>query len=200
MNDFAAMPKSVVVYCASSNHISEIYMTAADVLAEKLVEHQIQIIYGGGGSGLMGRLANKALSLNGQVLGIIPGFMKDIKWDHPEVADMEVVADMHERKRKFIEKSEAIIALPGGPGTFEELFEAITLKQLGQHVHPIVIININGYFNPLLELLNKAIQEKFMAQHHRNAWVVIENPADIISAIRNAPPWSKDAIHSAALL
>ena len=119
-----ATPNSVVVYCASSNHIHEDYMVEADVVAEKLVEQKIKIVYGGGGSGLMGRLANRALALNGQVLGIIPGFMKDIKWDHPEVADMEIVADMHERKRRFIEQSDAIIALPGGPGTFEELFEA----------------------------------------------------------------------------
>lgn len=195
-----AIPKAVVVYCASSNHIHKDYMVAADILAEKLVEEKIKIVYGGGGSGLMGRLANRALALNGQVLGIIPGFMKDIKWDHPEVADMEIVADMHERKRRFIEQSDAIIALPGGPGTFEELFEAITLKQLGQHTHPIVIININGYYNPLIELLNNAISQKFMAEHHAKAWVVIEDPVNIISAIQNAPPWSKDAIHSAALL
>jgi len=195
-----ATSKAVVVYCASSNHIHEDYMLGADILAEKLVEQNIKIVYGGGGSGLMGRLANRALALNGQVLGIIPGFMKDIKWDHPEVADMEIVADMHERKRRFIEQSDAIVALPGGPGTFEELFEAITLKQLGQHTHPIVIININGYYNPLIQLLHNAISQKFMAEHHAKAWVVIEDPADIISAIQNAPPWSKDAINSAALL
>ncbi len=194
------MPKAVVVYCASSNRIDNRYMEAADSLAETLVNNNIKIVYGGGGSGLMGRLANKALSLQGQVLGIIPGFMKDIKWDHPEVADMEIVADMHERKRRFIEQSDAIVALPGGPGTFEELFEAITLKQLGQHTHPIVIVNINQYFDPLIALLQNAIDQQFMAPHHRYAWVVIEDPKDIINAIRNAPPWSKDAINSAALL
>lgn len=199
MTDTATI-KSVVVYCASSNHIHEDYKIAADVLAETLVAHGIRIVYGGGGSGLMGRLANKALSLNGQVLGIIPKFMKDIKWDHPEVADMEIVADMHERKRRFIEKSDAIIALPGGPGTFEELFEAITLKQLGQHTHPIVIVNTHNYYNPLLELLQNAIQQKFMSEHHGKAWVVIQNPAEAVEAIRHSTPWSKDAIHSAALL
>lgn len=194
------MPNAVVVYCASSNHIDPTYMLAADQLAEVLVQNQIKIVYGGGGSGLMGRLANKALSMNGKVLGIIPGFMKDIKWDHPDVADMEIVADMHERKRRFIEQSDAIIALPGGPGTFEELFEAITLKQLGQHTHPIVIININNYYHPLIQLLENAIEQKFMAEHHRNAWVVITDPSEAVNAIRNAPVWSKNAIHSAALL
>jgi len=191
---------TVCIYCASSNQIPQKYFEAAKQLAQTLAGAGINIVYGGGGSGLMGQVATTAMEHGGKVIGIIPAFMKAANWDHPEVQHIHVVADMHERKRKFIEQSDAIIALPGGCGTFEELFEAITLKQLGQHVHPIVIININGYFNPLLELLNKAIQEKFMAQHHRNAWVVIENPADIISAIRNAPPWSKDAIHSAALL
>lgn len=193
------MIKSVCVYCASSNQVDESYLQSAFELGKIFAKQNIEIVYGGGGSGLMGKLANGALHEGGKVTGIIPGFMKDVKWDHPDVANMQIVASMHERKRSFIEQSDAIVALPGGPGTFEELLEAITLKQLGQHTHPIVIVNLNNYFNPLIALLQQAIDQKFMAPHHALCWNVVNTIDEVIPAIINAHPWSKDAINTAAM-
>ena len=145
---------TVCIYCASSNQIPQKYFEAAKQLAQTLAGAGIHIVYGGGGTGLMGQVATTALQHGGHVIGIIPAFMKAANWDHPEVQHMHVVADMHERKRKFIEQSDAIIALPGGCGTFEELFEAITLKQLGRHTHPIIIVNVDGFYDPILQMLN----------------------------------------------
>ena len=192
--------QTVCIYCASSNQIPTKYFDATAQIARALVLHNITIVYGGGGTGLMGQLATTALENGGHVIGIIPAFMKAEKWDHPDVEHMQIVADMHERKRKFIEQSDAIIALPGGCGTFEELFEAITLKQLGQHTHPIIIVNVDGYYNDIINMLDKVVEEKFMGQHHRDCWSVITDPKNIIEAIQNAPEWSKDAIKTAALM
>jgi uncharacterized protein (TIGR00730 family) len=192
--------KTVCIYCASSNQVAPKYFQAAAELAKVLAGAGIHIVYGGGGTGLMGQVATSALEHGGHVIGIIPAFMKAENWDHPDVEHMHIVADMHERKRKFIEQSDAIIALPGGCGTFEELFEAITLKQLGQHTHPIIIVNVDGYYDDVLNMLNKAVNEKFMGQHHRDCWSVITDPKTIIHAIQNAPGWSEDAINTAALL
>jgi len=191
---------TVCIYCASSNQIPQKYFEAAKQLAQTLAGAGINIVYGGGGSGLMGQVATTAMEHGGKVIGIIPAFMKAANWDHPEVQHIHVVADMHERKRKFIQQSDAIIALPGGCGTFEELFEAITLKQLGRHTHPIIIVNVDGYYDALLMMLSKAVEDKFMGEHHRDCWSVITDPTTILEAIENAPGWSEDAINTAALL
>jgi len=172
--------QTVCIYCASSNQIPQKYFDAAKQLSQTLAEAGMQH--------------------GGHVIGIIPAFMKAAQWDHPEVENMHIVSDMHERKRKFIEQSDAIIALPGGCGTFEELFEAITLKQLGQHTHPIIIVNVDGFYDPILQMLNKVVEERFMGEHHRDCWSVITDPTTIIQAIENAPGWPEDAINTAALL
>ncbi len=186
--------KRVCVYCASSDKVNPVYFDAVAVLAKQLVDHNIQVVYGGGSTGLMGKLADEVIHLGGHVIGIMPNFMKDVEWAHKRVPEFHFVGDMAERKKKFLEISDALIALPGGCGTLEELFEAITLKRLGLFTKPIIILNINGYYNELIAFLDKSITEKFMAEKHREMWSILENPAEIITALQQAPEWSDDAI------
>jgi len=186
--------KRVCVYCASSDKVDEVYFDATAVLADVLVSNNIQVVYGGGATGLMGRLADEAIRKGGHVIGIMPNFMNDVEWAHKNVPEFHFVGDMAERKKKFLEMSDALIALPGGCGTLEELFEAITLKRLGLFTKPIIILNINGFYDHLVALLDKCIEEKFMSEKHREMWTIVDDPKYIISALANAPEWSNDAI------
>ncbi len=185
--------KRVCVFCASSSQCDPIYFEAADELGKQLAINGFTIVYGGGGVGLMGALADGALSAGGKVIGIIPKFMDELEWGHRGITELRLVEDIHERKRLLIEQVNAIIALPGGCGTFEELFEALTLKRLGLHFNKIIMINTNGYFNSCIDLLELSIKEKFMDPRHRLMWTVIEEPRQIIDAIKNAPDWFSDA-------
>jgi len=186
--------KRVCVYCASSDKVDPVYFDAVAVLAKQFVSNDIQVVYGGGATGLMGKLADEVISLGGHIIGIMPNFMNDVEWAHKHVPEFHFVGDMAERKKKFLEISDALVALPGGCGTLEELFEAITLKRLGLFTKPIVILNINGFYDHLVALLDKCIEQKFMAEIHRNMWSILEDPAEIITTLQQAPIWSEDAI------
>jgi uncharacterized protein (TIGR00730 family) len=186
--------KRVCVYCASSDKVDPVYFDAVALLAEKLVENNIQVVYGGGATGLMGKLADEVIRHGGHVIGIMPNFMNDVEWAHKHVPEFHFVGDMAERKKKFLEMSDALIALPGGCGTLEELFEAITLKRLGLFTKPILILNINGFYDHLVAMLDKCIKDRFMAEKHREMWTVLENPSEIMTAMENAPEWSENAI------
>lgn len=187
--------KRVCVYCASSDKVDSVYFDAAKTLARELVRHQFDVVYGGGAFGLMGALADEVMAHGGHVIGIMPHFMREVEWAHKKVPEFHFVGDMAERKKKFLEISDALIAMPGGCGTLEELFEAITLKRLGLFVKPIIILNINGFYDPLIALLDNCIQQKFMSELHRNMWVIIDEPEKIMDAIRMAPAWSENAIN-----
>ncbi|MBI2825562.1 MAG: TIGR00730 family Rossman fold protein [Planctomycetia bacterium] len=190
---------SVCVYCASSRQSHPEYLDAAARLGRLLAREKIKIVYGGGSAGSMGHLADGAIAEQGTVLGVLPQFMYDLEWGHKGLAELRVVNDLHERKRLMIDGVDAIVALPGGSGTLEELLEAITWKRLGLHVHPIVLVNVRGFFDPLVRLLEHAIAEKMMDERHRQMWTVADRPEDVLAAIRAAPPWSKDARQFAAL-
>lgn len=153
---------SVCVYSASSTKIDAVYFQAADTLGYLLAEHRIRLINGAGSIGLMRSVADAVLKNGGEVTGVIPRFMVEQNWHHTGLTELIEVESMHERKRKMADLSDGIIALPGGCGTLEELLEIITWKQLGLYLNPIVILNINGFFDPLLEMLEKAIDENFM--------------------------------------
>ncbi len=189
--------RRVSVFCASSAKVNGSYLEAATELGQILSNAGIAANYGGGGVGLMGALADSMLSAGGSIRGIIPKFMVEQSWNHPEVEDMVIVADMHERKKTLTENIDAFIALPGGVGTLEELLEMITLKQLGQLLVPIIIVNTNNFFDPFLEMLDHMIREQFMRKIHRDIWTVIEKPKDVLEAIRNAPEWNGSAIEYA---
>jgi uncharacterized protein (TIGR00730 family) len=124
---------------------------------------------------------------------VLPRFMFDLEWGHPGLSDLHLVSDLHERKRLMIDRSDAVVALPGGCGTFEELFEAITWKRLGLYLKPVVIVNVRGFFDPAVALLERAVDERFMDERHRDMWSVVDGPEDVLSAIRGAPPWDETA-------
>jgi uncharacterized protein (TIGR00730 family) len=187
------------VYCASSDKVDPKYLTAADELAAVLVENGIEVVYGGGAKGLMGRLADGVLARGGQITGVIPEFMKAVEWDHPAVTRMHIVPDMHTRKRMFLEDIDAVIALPGGCGTFEELLEAMTWKRLGLITAPIVIVNTDGYYDPLIEMLDRSVREQFMRAEHAQMWSIVAAPSALMSVLQAAPDWGRNAIEFAAV-
>lgn len=193
------MIKRVCVYCASSDYSDKIYLDAAYKLGEILAEASITIVYGGGSAGLMGMLANGALSKGGKVIGIIPQFMYELEWGHEGLTELQIVNNMNERKELMMMNTDAAIALPGGSGTLEELFETITLKRLGVYLSPIIFVNIKNYFDPCIQLLDNAIEEKFMDQRNKQMWKVVDNPDNVLNAITNSPAWTEDARHFATL-
>ncbi len=140
----------------------------------------------------MGAIAEGALAQGGRVIGVIPQFMDELEWAHRGLTELILVRDMHERKRLMIAEVDAVVALPGGCGTFEELVEAIAWKRLGLYNGPIVIVNTNDYYRPLIEMLEKAVHERFMDERHRAIWSVVKDPEQVLDAIRTAPPWSND--------
>ena len=194
----AAIDK-VCVYCASSTQSHQEYLDAAYELGRILAGAEATIVYGGGSVGSMGALAEGALSESGHVIGVIPRFMMELEWGHPGLGEMLVVNDLHDRKRELLSGVDAVIALPGGSGTLDELIEAISLKRLGTFVKPIVIVNVRGFFDPCIEMLNRCIDERFMDPRHRAMWQVVESPDQVLEAIRTAPPWSEDAVDFAAI-
>jgi uncharacterized protein (TIGR00730 family) len=183
----------ICVYCASSEHCDRIYHDAAHTLGRLLAEAGCTIVYGGGAVGLMGSLANGALAAGGDVIGIIPRFMTEVEWQHPGLASLEVVEDMRERKHRLLTGSDAVVALPGGCGTLEELFEALTLKRLGLYFNPIVLVDTNGFYAPLERFMEQMIEQRFMNPQHREMWTRVATPADVLPAIRSTPKWREDA-------
>lgn len=189
----------ICVYCASSAKIDETYFEATERLAKILVNSGVQVIYGGGGHGLMGKLADTVLAQGGQIKGIMPQFMNEVEWAHKSVTDFEFTKTMHERKAKFLENIDALIALPGGTGTLEELLEAITLKRLGQFTKPIIILNTNGYYDPLVLMLKRCVEEKFLRPIHAEMWTFVHQPEEVMSAINQSMEWDENAISFAAV-
>jgi uncharacterized protein (TIGR00730 family) len=189
----------ICIYCASSSKIDEVYFEATERLAKILVHSNVQIVYGGGGQGLMGKLADTVLAEGGKIKGIMPQFMNEVEWAHKKVTDFEFTHTMHERKAKFLENIDALIALPGGTGTLEELLEAITLKRLGQFTKPIIILNTNGYYDPLKMMLERCVSENFLRPIHAEMWAFVQQPEEVITAINQSMQWDKNAISFAAI-
>ena len=183
----------VCVYCASSEKCDRVYHAAATRLGELLAEGGCTVVYGGGAVGLMGSLANGALARGGKVIGIIPRFMTEVEWQHPGIADLEVVEDMRERKHRLLTGSDAVVALPGGCGTLEELFEAITLKRLGLYFRPIILLNTRAFFAPLQAFMQQVIGEHFMNPEHAAMWSLVDTPEQVLPAIHDTPAWREDA-------
>ena len=180
---------SVCVYSASSTKINPVYFKAAEELGSLLAEHHIRLINGAGSIGLMCAVADAVLKNGGEVTGVIPRFMVEQNWHHTGLTELIEVESMHERKQKMANLSDGIVALPGGCGTLEELLEIITWKQLGLYLNPIVILNVNGVFDPLLEMLGKAIDENFMRQQHGDIWKVAQTPEEALRLLYETPVW-----------
>ena len=175
--------KSVCIYCASSTKTKPVYIDAARQLAHLLVDNGYGIRYGGGSVGLMGAIADTVLNKGGKITGVIPRFMVEVEWQHPHVADMLIVETMAERKQLLIQGVDAIIALPGSTGTLEELVEVLSLKKLKQINIPIVIVNTNGFFTPLINMLQQMVDEEFMHHSNLQLYSVVEEPSQIFEAI-----------------
>jgi hypothetical protein len=191
--------QAVCVYCASSRESHPEYREAAFRLGAVLAARGLDIVYGGGARGSMGALADGALSKGGRVIGVLPRFMADLEWGHKGLTQLELVEDMRVRKHTMLARSQGAIALPGGSGTLEELLEAITLKRLGLYFSPIVLVNTRGFFDPLIQLLSRAITERFMDERHASMWEVVAAPEDVPAALYSAAPWGPDARKFAAL-
>ena len=191
--------KNVCVYSASSTKIAPVYFAVAEELGHLLASRGINLINGAGSIGLMAATSNAALASGGTVTGVIPCFMIEQGWHHTGLTQLVETETMHERKHLMAEMSDGIIALPGGCGTLEELLEIITWKQLGLYLKPIVVLNIDGYFNPLLEMLQKAIDENFMRPEHGNIWVVANTPEEAVQLLYDTPMWSKEIRKFAAI-
>ncbi len=189
--------KRVCVYCSSSARIDRAFFDATERLAKLFVEEEIEVVFGGGSMGLMGKLADVILENGGKIRGVMPKFMKEIEWAHTGVIDFVVTDTMQERKAAYLEGVDGLVALPGGCGTLEELLQAITLKRLGLLTAPIVILNTRDYFGPLKEMLNRCVSEKFMDERHLDMWTFVDEPEDVIDALENAPKWSERAIEFA---
>lgn len=168
--------RSVCVFCGSSLGVRPEYADAARRLGRVLAHRSQRLIYGAGKVGLMGALADAALAAGGEVIGIIPGHLAEWEVAHQGLTRLEVVGSMHERKARMEELSDAFIALPGGLGTFEELFEVLTWAQLGLHRKPFGLLNVAGYYDPLLALLDAGVRERFLRPEHRA--MVLEEPGD----------------------
>lgn len=185
------MVNTVCVYSASSTQIDKAYFDDAKELGRILAEKKINIVNGAGNMGLMRAVTDSAMQNGGKCIGVIPQFMVEQEWHNPELSELIVVDSMHERKHKMAQMSDGVIALAGGCGTLEELMEIITWKQLGLFLHPIVILNTKGYYNPLLEMLNKAAEERFMREEHRAIWSVANTPSEAVELLTNTQPWDE---------
>lgn len=190
---------SVTVYCASSTQIGECYFNAARQLGYLLAQNGVRVINGAGSIGLMCAVSDAVLEAGGAVTGVIPSFMVEQGWHHQGLSELCITETMHERKQLMADLSNGVIALPGGCGTLEELLEIITWKQLGLYVYPIVILNIEGYFDALIEMLHHAVDEYFMRPQHKDIWQVANTPEEAVEMLYTTPLWDKSVRKLAAI-
>ena len=190
---------SIAVYCSSSNKVRSSYMEAAEQLGALFAQAGIRLIYGDGGIGLMAAAAKGALDAGGEVLGVIPQFMVDQGWNNPRSTRTIITQTMHERKATICEEADAMVALPGGIGTFEELLECLTWKQLGLHSCPVVILNTDGYFDCLLDCLDYMVEEQMMRPIHREMFAVVSTPEEVLPALLAAEEWDPNTRRLASI-
>lgn len=191
--------QNICVYCASSSQVKEEYYAAAAQLGKLMAARDMRLVYGGGHRGLMGKIADTMLEAGGEVTGIMPRFMTEVEWNHTGITTMILVDSMHERKEKMAAMADAVVALPGGCGTMEELLEVITWKRLGIFAKPIIICNTGGYFDPLIEMLNRSVDENFMREEHRDMWQIANTPEEVMHSLQNPVKWDENARNFAAL-
>ena len=190
---------SVCVYSASSTKVAPVYFEAAARLGRLLALRGIRLVNGAGRQGLMRAVADAVLEGGGRVTGVIPRFMVEQGWHHEGLTELVEVESMHERKHRMAALSDGVIALPGGCGTLEELLEIITWKQLGLYLNPIVVLNTEGFFDPLLEMLHRAIDRHFMREQHGRIWRVASTPDEAVEMLYTTPVWDSSIRKFAAL-
>jgi uncharacterized protein (TIGR00730 family) len=183
---------TICVFASSSSRIDSEYATAATNLGKLLAQAGIDVVYGGGGIGLMGRLADSVLANGGKITGVIPAFMKEEGWDHPTVIEMIITSDMGERKKRMFELADAVVALPGGVGTLEELTEAMTLKQLGLYQGPIIILNTLNFYKSFIEFLEHMVSGNFLRYEHKGMWEIAGTEEEVIVLLNKNEGWHHD--------
>ncbi|WP_288410016.1 TIGR00730 family Rossman fold protein [Acinetobacter soli] len=175
----------IALYCGSRVGNKPIYRETAIELAQGIAEHGFGIVYGGASIGLMGQVADTVLEHGGEVVGVIPEFMLDYEVAHSKLTELHVVQTMHERKAMMAERAGAFVALPGGLGTFEEILEIATWGQLNQHQKPMILFNVNGFYDALIAQLDHAVAEGFLPPQHRAKLIVCDTFDEIYGAVKN---------------
>lgn len=193
------MIQSICIYCASSTQIDACYFDAARDLGRKMAQAGITLVNGAGNLGLMQASTDGCLEAGGKAIGVIPTFMINENWCHTGMTQIVETPNMHIRQEKMAELSDAAIILPGGCGTMAELFELITWKQLGLYLKPIIILNIRGYFDPVLQQLQRAADENFMRQQHTAIWQVAETVEQALQMAQDTPLWDTSVRRFAAI-
>lgn len=192
--------KRICVFCGSSHGVNASYADAAKNVGAELARRGIELVYGGGNLGLMGVVADSVLAGGGHVIGVIPESLMDKEVGHRGLPDLRIVKTMHERKAMMAELADGFVALPGGIGTFEEFFEIVTWAQLGFHAKPCALLNINGFYDPLLRLIDHSIQEGFVKPKQRDLVLVDSNFSTLLDRMAThhvpyEPKWiSKETI------
>jgi len=180
--------KTLAVYCGAAHGANPVHADAARALARALVEHNIGLVYGGGKVGLMGTIADEVLRLGGEATGVIPRALVEREVGHAGLTRLFVVKDMHERKAMMSDLSEGFIAMPGGMGTLEELFEMVTWAQLGIHAKPIGLLNVNGFYDGLRAFVRHQVEEGFVRPEHEGLMIAESDPDALIRRLRAAAP------------
>lgn len=180
------MFQALTVFCGGSTRCDQSYVDKAFYIGELLALNGITVIYGGGNIGLMGALANGAISKNGQVIGVIPEHLQEVEIGHPHLTQLHIVKNMHERKQKMFDLSEGFIVLPGGFGTLDEIFEILTWKQIALHSKPITFFNHNGYWDGLKNMVNGMLKEKFIREKHLDFFEFTDHEDKILSSLEDS--------------
>ena len=183
---------TICIFASSSSRINIEYAKAASELGILLARAEMDVIYGGGGIGLMGKLADSVIETGGRIKGVIPGFMKEEGWDHPKVSEMIITPDMGERKKQMFARADAVVTLPGGVGTLEELTEAITLKQLGLFKGSIIILNTLDFYRSFIDFLDHMIEGRFLRFEHKGMWQIAATPVEVMDYLAKNEVWIHD--------
>lgn len=183
MPSLAAPPRNVAIFCASANGAKPVYAEAAAALASALARRRVGIVYGGASVGLMHVVAQAALAEGGSVIGVIPSVLADAEIAHRELTELHITDSMHTRKAMMSERSEAFIALPGGFGTFEELFEVLAWQTLRLHAKPVFLLNIHGFYDGLLAFLNHCVEEGMLKEQNRNILNVADSVEELLGSL-----------------
>jgi len=180
--------KSLCIYCGSSPGATPVYAQAAHRLAQAMVEQDIALVYGGGNVGLMGIIADEVMRLGGQATGVIPEALLKKELGHKGLTQLHIVKDMHERKAMMADLSDGFIAMPGGVGTLEELFEVFTWAQLGFHQKPIGLLNVDGFYDGLLQFIQHMVSQRFLKGEQAEILIAEAQPADLLQRFRSFVP------------
>jgi uncharacterized protein (TIGR00730 family) len=178
-------PKSLCVFCGAQNAVPEKHLDMGEVFGKAMVEKSYTLVYGAGDCGVMGKVANSVLGNGGSVVGVFPVGLREIESEHQSLSEIILVNTMHERKQVMFDRSDAIIVLPGGFGTMDEFFEVLTWKQIRFHNKPIVVFNHEGYWDPLLKLMDNIVDTGFAAKVSATLYKVVDNIEDVFTAIHD---------------